>query len=69
MTHIHRNARKTVWTKQGRSGVSPAQLRRFPLSPHDLGTEHLVFDLRFKFDRWFDQIELLGKEVISRFRS
>ena len=33
------------------------------------GTEHLVFDLRFKFDRWFDQIELLGKEVISRFRS
>lgn len=37
--------------------------------PLEAGTEHLVFDLRFKFDRWFDQIELLGKEVISRFRS
>ena len=25
-----------------------------------LGVEHLVFDFRFKFDRWFEQIELLG---------
>ncbi|HEY1971904.1 MAG TPA: LLM class flavin-dependent oxidoreductase, partial [Pseudonocardia sp.] len=41
------------------------ELHRFA----EVGTEHLVFDLRFKFDRWFDQIELLGKEVISRFRS
>jgi alkanesulfonate monooxygenase SsuD/methylene tetrahydromethanopterin reductase-like flavin-dependent oxidoreductase (luciferase family) len=41
------------------------ELHRF----EEVGTEHLVFDLRFKFDRWFDQIELLGKEVISRFRS
>ena len=35
----------------------------------ELGVEHLVFDFRFKFDRLFEQIELLGKEVISRFRS
>ncbi|MGH9152559.1 MAG: LLM class flavin-dependent oxidoreductase [Acidimicrobiales bacterium] len=28
------------------------------------GCEHLVFDFRFKFDRWFEQIELLGKEVL-----
>jgi alkanesulfonate monooxygenase SsuD/methylene tetrahydromethanopterin reductase-like flavin-dependent oxidoreductase (luciferase family) len=41
------------------------ELQRFDQA----GTEHLVFDLRFKFDRWFDQIELLGKEVISRFRA
>ena len=41
------------------------ELHRFD----EAGTEHLVFDLRFKFDRWFDQIELLGKEVISRFRA
>ena len=33
-----------------------------------LGVEHLVFDFRFKFDRWFDQIELLGSEVLPKFR-
>jgi hypothetical protein len=37
--------------------------------PLEAGTGHLAFDPRFKFDRWFDQIELLGKEVISRFRA
>jgi alkanesulfonate monooxygenase SsuD/methylene tetrahydromethanopterin reductase-like flavin-dependent oxidoreductase (luciferase family) len=41
------------------------ELHRFA----EVGVEHLVFDFRFKFDRWFDQIELLGKEVIGRFRS
>jgi alkanesulfonate monooxygenase SsuD/methylene tetrahydromethanopterin reductase-like flavin-dependent oxidoreductase (luciferase family) len=34
----------------------------------DLGVEHLVFDFRFKFDRWFEQIELLGNEVLPRLR-
>lgn len=34
----------------------------------DLGTEHLVFDFRFKFDRFFEQIELLGKEVLPKLR-
>lgn len=33
-----------------------------------LGVEHLVFDFRFKFDRYFDQIELLGNEVIPKMR-
>ncbi|WP_225753465.1 LLM class flavin-dependent oxidoreductase [Actinotalea sp. Marseille-Q4924] len=33
------------------------------------GVEHLVFDFRFKFDKWFDQIELLGSEVLPKFRS
>lgn len=33
------------------------------------GVEHLVFDFRFKFDRWFDQIELLGSEVLPKLRS
>jgi alkanesulfonate monooxygenase SsuD/methylene tetrahydromethanopterin reductase-like flavin-dependent oxidoreductase (luciferase family) len=32
------------------------------------GNEHLVFDLRFKFNHWFEQIELLGTEVIPRLR-
>jgi alkanesulfonate monooxygenase SsuD/methylene tetrahydromethanopterin reductase-like flavin-dependent oxidoreductase (luciferase family) len=33
------------------------------------GVEHLVFDFRFKFDKWFEQIELLGTEVLPRVRS
>lgn len=33
-----------------------------------LGVEHLVFDFRFKFDKWFDQIELLGSEVLPHFK-
>lgn len=41
------------------------ELERF----EEVGVEHLVFDLRFKFDRWFDQIELLSKAVVSRFRA
>lgn len=32
------------------------------------GVEHLVFDFRFKFDKWFDQIELLGTEVLPQLR-
>jgi alkanesulfonate monooxygenase SsuD/methylene tetrahydromethanopterin reductase-like flavin-dependent oxidoreductase (luciferase family) len=34
-----------------------------------VGVEHLVFDFRFKFDRWFEQIELLGSEVLPKLRS
>jgi alkanesulfonate monooxygenase SsuD/methylene tetrahydromethanopterin reductase-like flavin-dependent oxidoreductase (luciferase family) len=33
-----------------------------------LGVEHLVFDFRFKFDKWYDQIELLGTEVLPKLR-
>ncbi|MCU1492839.1 MAG: luciferase [Acidimicrobiaceae bacterium] len=32
------------------------------------GVDHLVFDFRFKFDRWFEQIELLGTEVLPKLR-
>ncbi len=32
------------------------------------GCEHLVFDFRFKFDRFFEQIGLLGQEVLPRLR-
>jgi alkanesulfonate monooxygenase SsuD/methylene tetrahydromethanopterin reductase-like flavin-dependent oxidoreductase (luciferase family) len=32
------------------------------------GCEHLVFDFRFKFDRFLEQIDLLGNEVLPRLR-
>ena len=41
-----------------------AECRKF----EELGVEHLVFDFRFKFDKWFEQIELLGSEVLPRLR-
>ncbi|PRB57301.1 LLM class flavin-dependent oxidoreductase [Microbacterium sp. MYb45] len=40
------------------------QIKRF----EEVGTEHLVFDFRFKFDRFFEQIELLGTEVLPKLR-
>jgi alkanesulfonate monooxygenase SsuD/methylene tetrahydromethanopterin reductase-like flavin-dependent oxidoreductase (luciferase family) len=33
------------------------------------GVEHLVFDFRFKFDKWYDQIDLIGKEVLPKLGS
>lgn len=40
------------------------QLRAFAA----VGVEHLVFDLRMNFERWFGSIELLGREVLPALR-
>ena len=42
-----------------------AQVRRF----EEVGVEHLVFDLRLTFERWFGSIELLGREVLPALKS
>ncbi len=34
-----------------------------------VGVEHLVFDLRLRYDRWFDGIELLGTSVLPQLRA
>ncbi|HEX6798432.1 MAG TPA: LLM class flavin-dependent oxidoreductase [Ktedonobacterales bacterium] len=34
----------------------------------EAGVEHIVFDFRFKFDKWFEQINLLGTEVLPKLR-
>lgn len=41
-----------------------SQVRRF----EEVHVDHLVFDTRLSFDRWFDSIELLGKEVLPQIR-
>lgn len=41
-----------------------AQTARFA----EIGVEHLVFDLRLSFDKWFESIELLGNEVLPALR-
>ncbi|KQM80969.1 LLM class flavin-dependent oxidoreductase [Agromyces sp. Leaf222] len=40
------------------------EIRKFEAT----GVDHLVFDFRFKFDRFFEQIELLGTEVLPKLR-
>jgi probable F420-dependent oxidoreductase len=35
---------------------------------HEAGLEHLVYDLRFRFDGWLDHIAFLGEEVLPRVR-
>ena len=34
-----------------------------------VGVEHLVFDLRLRYDRWFESIELLGTQVLPHLRA
>ena len=33
-----------------------------------VGVDHLVFDLRLRFETWFASIELLGNEVLPELR-
>ncbi len=40
------------------------QTRRF----EEVGVDHLVYDTRLSFDRWYDSIDLLGKEVLPALR-
>jgi alkanesulfonate monooxygenase SsuD/methylene tetrahydromethanopterin reductase-like flavin-dependent oxidoreductase (luciferase family) len=40
------------------------QTRKF----EDVGVDHLVFDTRLSYDRWFETIELLGREVLPHLR-
>jgi len=40
------------------------QTRRFEA----VGVDHLVFDTRLSYDRWFESIDLLGAEVLPRLR-
>lgn len=48
---------------------TPDQVVDQCLELHRSGVDHLVFDLRFKYGRWFDQIDVLGREVIPRVRA
>ncbi|HEX9853983.1 MAG TPA: LLM class flavin-dependent oxidoreductase [Acidimicrobiia bacterium] len=40
------------------------QTRRF----EEVGVEHLVFDTRLSYDRWFESIDLLGRQVLPALR-
>lgn len=34
----------------------------------EAGNDHLVFDFRFKFHQWYEQLELLGNEVLPKLK-
>jgi alkanesulfonate monooxygenase SsuD/methylene tetrahydromethanopterin reductase-like flavin-dependent oxidoreductase (luciferase family) len=47
---------------------SPEEVAAQCVELHRAGVDHLIFDLRLKFQRWFHQIEMLGSEVLPRVR-
>ena len=34
----------------------------------DVGVDHIVFDLRFRYDQWYESIQLLGENVLPELR-
>lgn len=47
---------------------SPSYIVEVAERYHAAGCEHLVFDLRFRFDRWLELVQLLGEEVLPLLR-
>lgn len=43
---------------------TPEQVAEQALALHAAGVQHLVFDTRLKFQRWYEQIEMFAREVI-----
>jgi alkanesulfonate monooxygenase SsuD/methylene tetrahydromethanopterin reductase-like flavin-dependent oxidoreductase (luciferase family) len=48
---------------------TPADIAREALAYEAAGADHIVFDLRFRYADWLEQIDLLGKEVLPALRS
>jgi len=47
---------------------SPADIVRESAVYEAAGADHIVYDLRLRFNDWFNQIDLLGKEVLPALR-
>jgi probable F420-dependent oxidoreductase len=48
---------------------TPADVARETRAYEEAGADHIVYDLRFRYADWLEQIDLLGKEVLPAFRS
>ena len=48
---------------------SPADIVRESHAFEQAGADHIVYDLRLRFADWYDQIDLLGHEVLPALRS
>ena len=47
---------------------TPADIARETRNYEEAGADHIVYDLRFRFVNWLEQIDLLGKEVLPALR-
>jgi alkanesulfonate monooxygenase SsuD/methylene tetrahydromethanopterin reductase-like flavin-dependent oxidoreductase (luciferase family) len=47
---------------------TPADIARETVAYEQAGADHIVYDLRFRYGDWLEQIELLGKEVLPALR-
>jgi probable F420-dependent oxidoreductase len=48
---------------------SPADIVRESRAYEQAGADHIVYDLRLRFDHWYEQLDLLGNEVLPALRS
>jgi hypothetical protein len=48
---------------------SPADIVRESRAYEQAGADHIVYDLRLRFADWYEQIDLLGTEVLPALRA
>jgi hypothetical protein len=48
---------------------TPADIVRDTRAYEEAGADHIVYDLRFRYADWLEQIDLLGKEVLPALRA
>ena len=46
---------------------TPADVIRETRAYEDAGADHIVYDLRFRYADWHEQVDLLGQEVLPAF--
>jgi alkanesulfonate monooxygenase SsuD/methylene tetrahydromethanopterin reductase-like flavin-dependent oxidoreductase (luciferase family) len=47
---------------------TPADIVRESRAYEEAGADHIVYDLRFRFADWYEQVDLLGQEVLPALR-
>ncbi len=47
---------------------TPQDISRETRAYQDAGAEHIVYDLRLRYGDWYEQIDLLGQEVLPGFK-
>jgi len=78
-TIVEESRRFTSWVKEDGQNVDPDRGLILAGSPEDIvrecrvyeeaGANQIVFDLRLRFGDWYEQLDLLGKEVLPAFRT
>jgi probable F420-dependent oxidoreductase len=48
---------------------TPADIVRDTRTYEEAGADHIVYDLRFRYADWYEQLDLLGQEVLPALRS